>query len=321
MTQIRARLRDDRPEITPDVWRPERDLPYLRQRMSELIARHVGDDALGSSAIPGVTLHQRTTPSAPMAHLHEPSLCVIASGGMRVVADDETYLSDADHVLLAAVELPTHMLVTAASEAEPFRSLRIAIDLEMARELIMEIDLRMAVVGPRGRGVAAAPVTPELAGSTLRLLELLDTPADIPILAPAIQREVLYRVLTGPSGARMRRVVLSATRVGRATKAVRWVRENYTRPFHVNELAATMGMGVSTLHRHFQTLTSMSPLQFQKHLRLHEARRLLLNERLDVATAAIRVGYESVTQFSREYKRVFGASPRADIRRLLMDNG
>jgi len=151
----------------------------------------------------------------------------------------------------------------------------------------------------------------------MRLLDLLDHPAEIPILARSIQREILYRVMTGPVGNRLRHSVQVGTQTNRVSTAIRWLQEHYDQPIRIESLADIAGMGESTLHHHFRALTAMSPLQYQKHLRLHEARRIMIADRVDASSAALRVGYESVTQFNREYRRLFGAPPKTDVRTIL----
>lgn len=163
------------------------------------------------------------------------------------------------------------------------------------------------------RAIGTAPATKEVVSAFTRLLDLLDTPADIPFIAGMIQREILYRLLTSEEGSSLRETVSTNSRANRIAKAIAWLKENFRRPLRIEELAATVHMGVSTLHHHFQAVTALSPLQDQKQLRLHEARRLLVVESLDVGSAAMRVGYESATQFSREYSRLFGLPPRRDM--------
>ncbi len=160
-------------------------------------------------------------------------------------------------------------------------------------------------------------MTPELANASLRLLDLLDHSRDIPILARSIQREILYRMVTGPVGSRLRHAVQVGTQTNRVSAAIRWLRDHYDQPIRIDALADIAGMGESTLHHHFRALTAMSPLQYQKHLRLHEARRLMIADRIDAGSAALRVGYESATQFNREYRRLFRAPPKADVRAIL----
>ncbi|GLK85908.1 hypothetical protein GCM10017653_39780 [Ancylobacter defluvii] len=229
----------------------------------------------------------------------------------------ECYVYDESHFLLTAVGLPTIVQVLNASRSEPYYSIKLNIDLELARELISEVAQSGAETKLAGTGMAIGPVTHSLALATMRLTELLDSPQDIPILARSLQREILYHVQTSPIGIRLRQAVQFGTRTNRVATAIRWIRENFTEALKIDELAAMAGMGESTLHHHFRAITAMSPLQFQKHLRLHEARRLMVNDRIDASMAAFRVGYESATQFNREYGRLFGAPPKRDVTMIL----
>jgi AraC-like DNA-binding protein len=187
------------------------------------------------------------------------------------------------------------------------------LDLQMARQVMADVDSQSPATPAKGAAMATGPATVELFDAVARLIRLLDKPQDLIHVGPLIQREILYRILTSSAGRRFRETIMTGTQSQRTARAIAWLRENYTQPLRIDELAALANMGVSTLHHHFRAMTAMSPLQYQKHLRLHEARRILLGEEVDAATAALRVGYESATQFNREYKRIFGAPPMRDI--------
>ncbi|GAB7524176.1 AraC family transcriptional regulator [Paraburkholderia sp. 2C] len=289
----------------------------IRGQLADIIARHLGDRRESETPIPGLTIHGTSRPSEPTSYLYEPSFALIASGSKRVVLADETYVYDESHFLLTAIGLPTIVQVLGANASRPYYSVKLNIDLELASELITDVDARGLRTTSPETGMALGPVTQPLATATLRLAELLDTPEDVPILARSLQRELLYRVLISPAGGRLRQAVDLRAQGNRVAAAVRWIRQNYARPLRIKELADQVGMGESTLHQHFRTLTNMSPLQYQKRLRLHEARRLMINQRIDAGTAAHRVGYESATQFSREYSRLFGTPPKRDVRTIL----
>lgn len=288
-----------------------------RTRIAAIVRRHLNGQTSRDTAVPGLSIHGKTGPMEPGSFLYEPSFAFIARGSKRVVLGEETYVYDEGRFLLTAVGLPTVVQVIGASEEKPYLSVKLDIDLEMARGLITEVDLLVPEVSGNGAGLAVGPVSPALAAATLRLAELLDAPRDIPILAGSVQREILYRVLASPVGSRLRQAVRLGTQTNRVATAIRWIRENYTAPLRIEDLAHTVSMAESTLHHHFRALTAMSPLQYQKHLRLHEARRLMLNERMDAGLAAHRVGYESATQFNREYRRMFGTSPKRDVRAII----
>lgn len=293
------------------------EMERSRHRMRELVERRLPREGSLATAIPGLSLHRRASPMAPDSSLYEPSFAFIIRGSKRVVLGNETYLYDQDHFLLTAVGLPTIVQVLDASASNPYVSFKLDIDLDLARELIAEVDQLGSASEGSGSGIAIGPVTPELTSAAMRLLDLLDQPVDIPILARSIQREILYRIMTGPVGSRLRHAVQVGTQTNRVSAAIRWLRDHFDKPIRIETLAGLAGMGESTLHHHFRALTAMSPLQYQKHLRLHEARRMMISERIDAGSAALRVGYESVTQFNREYRRLFGAPPKTDVRTIL----
>lgn len=263
----------------------------------------------------GLMLTKRTCPVPPTPYRYEPSLAMIVRGRKRVILGDTTYWYDESLFLLTAVNLPTITEVLDGSPEDPYISIVWKLDLAAARQLIVDIDVDEPSPSSGG-AMAVGPATGPLYDALARLIDLLEAPADAPILGELLQREMLYRVLTSSAGARLRQIVRIGTQSNRVARAVAWLQENYTAPLRVEELARISAMGVSTLHHHFRILTSMSPLQFQKHLRLHEARRLLLTEEMDAGAVALQVGYESATQFNREYRRLFGAPPIRDVKLL-----
>ncbi|GAB0120316.1 AraC family transcriptional regulator [Acidisoma sp. 7E03] len=289
----------------------------IRARIATAIKRHLDGRGDAQTPIAGLSIHGCAEPKEPSSFFYEPSFAFIAHGAKRVVLGDETYVYDETHFLLTAVDLPTIVQVIGASPETPYLSLKQNIDLELARSLIAEVDAYGIPASTSGPAMAIGPVTAPLAAACLRLIDLLDTPHDVPILGKAIQREILYRVLTSPVGPRLRQAVEVGTQTYRVTTAIRWIRENYDRALRIEDLARLVGMGESTLHHHFRSQTAMSPLQYQKRIRLHEARRLMLTDRLDAGVAARRVGYDSIAQFNREYRRMFGAPPKREVRQLL----
>jgi AraC-like DNA-binding protein len=283
-------------------------LAALRQS----IARWTDKEGLLVTAIPGVSLARRDAPTQPTSSLYEPSICVIAQGVKRVLLGDDTYVFDAHHFLITSVDLPTVVQILHASREQPYLSLLVQLDPREMAQLMADSHLPPPAQ-PASRGMAIGAVTVPLLSACHRLLDLLAAPQDIPILAPLIQREILYRLLVGEQGARLRQIVSAGSQSHQIAQAIAWLKHHYTLPLHIEDLAAHVHMSPSTFHHHFRALTAMSPLQYQKWLRLNEARRLMLTERLEVATAAFQVGYESPSQFSREYRRVFGAPPLRDI--------
>ena len=303
-------------ELTEEDRLRRRETEQTRARLAESITAFMGGQNECMTPVPGLSFAQVRELTPPMSYLYEPCLSLIVRGSKRVVLGETTYVYDESRFLLTSVNLPTVTEVLQASRETPYISILMRLDLHMARRLIADIEQNGPHSPLKGPGMATGPATPELFDAVARLLSLMDKPRDLPHLGKLIQQEMLYRILTSPAGARLRDTVLSGTRSHQTAKAIAWLRENYTRPLKIEALATLAGMGQSTLHHHFRMMTAMSPLQYQKQLRLHEARRLLIGEQVDAATAAIRVGYESVTQFNREYRRMFGAPPIKDVKGL-----
>lgn len=274
------------------------------------------DDEPFATPVRELKLFRRTAPSEPMSCLYDPGIALIVQGGKRVLLGEDTYTYDAGRFLITAVDLPAIGEVTHASPEKPFLALWMALDQRVMTELMVECRLPPPRAKPTARGMAVGKASLPLLHAFQRLLDLLDEPADIPILAPLIQREILYRLLMSDQGARLWQIVSVGSQSHRIARAIDWLKTHATEPLRVDELAASVQMSTSTFHQHFRALTAMSPLQYQKWLRLHEARRLMLAEQLDAATAAFRVGYESASQFGREYHRMFGAPPLRDITSL-----
>ncbi len=269
-----------------------------------------------ATSIPALTLLRRTTHSEPTRCMYDPSVALIVQGAKRVLLGGDTYLYDACRFLITSVDLPVIGEIIEASRERPFLALVMKIDQRTMAELIVETKLRPPPAEPTGRGIAVGHASLPLLQAFRRLIELLEEPDDIPVLAPLIQREILYRLLVGEQGSRLWQIASVGTQSHRIARAIDWLKAHVTEPLRIDELAASVQMSTSTFHHHFRALTAMSPLQFQKSLRLNEARRLMLAEHLDASTAAFRVGYESASQFGREYHRLFGAPPVRDVSSL-----
>ena len=265
------------------------------------------------TAIPGLILARRDEPSEPISILYEPRICVIAQGAKRVQLGDDAYVYDAHHFLLTSVYLPTFVQVIKASPEKPYLGLVLNIDQREISQLMVDSNLPPPRRQQSSRGIVIGEVTLPLLAAFGRLIDLLDEPKDIPILAPIIQREIFYRLLVGDQGARLRQIASSGSQSNQIARAIGWLKGNFTKPLRIDDLAAQVNMSISTFHHHFRQVSAMSPLQYQKWLRLNEARRLMLAEDQDATTAAFQVGYESPSQFSREYSRMFGAPPLRDI--------
>ena len=298
------------PELVPAG--PEIALQALR----EGIARWTESGEQHATAVPGLSLFRREQPSEPITGMYEPSICLVAQGAKRVLLGDDSYRYDAHHYLITSVHLPTVVQIMEASPEQPYLGLRLLLDLREISQLMVDSNLPRPRAQQSCRGMATGEVTPSLLAAFQRLLDLLDDRQDIPILAPIIQREIIYRLLVGDQGERLRQIASAGSQSQQIARAIDWLKGNFARTLSIDDLAAQASMSSSTFHHHFRSMTALSPLQFQKQLRLQEARRLMLAERMDAANAAFQVGYESPSQFSREYNRLFGAPPLRDITNL-----
>lgn len=285
--------------------------------LAALITRFAPSDGSHSTAVPGLKLFRAAQPSEPTPVVYEPSLCVIAQGSKVVLLGTERYRYDPAHFLLVSVDLPVTGCVTLATQSEPYLGLSVGLCSGTVGELLAEGACGDAPT-PAARGMAVSAAEPQLLGAVARLVGLLGSPRDVTALAPLVLREITYRVLTGPQGARLRQIAATGAPAQRIVRAIRWLRDHYTEPLSVSALAKLASMSASAFHQHFRAVTSLSPIQYQKRLRLQEARRLMLTDGLDAASAAYRVGYESPSQFSREYRRQFGAPPRRDVAALVV---
>lgn len=288
----------------------------MRKELAHKIASYMGAEEKRVTNVPGLTLVRRTTKTAPACFTYEPSVAVIAQGRKRVALGDTTFIYDETRYLLTSVDLPIVSQVLEASEEAPFLAMALTLELPVVRELLSREELPAAAAPPDRPAMAMGETTAEFLSACCRLVDLVGAPEDIPFLSGLIQREIFYRILRGPEGARLRAIATLGDQSHRTAKAIAWIRSNFAKPLRVEDLAEVAGMGVSTLHHHFRALTAMSPLQYQKRLRLHTARGRMLLDGLDAASAAYEVGYESASQFNREYNRLFGQPPMRDIRKL-----
>lgn len=292
------------------------DLAIARKALAQSIARWTEGDELLTIPVPRLSLFRRDEPTEPTSGLYEPSICLVAQGAKRVLLGDDTYVYDADHYLITSVHLPTIVQIFEASRDKPYLGLRLTFDLREVSHLMADSNLPAPRAHQSSRGMATGEVTASLLDAFTRLVNLLADDQDIPILAPVIQREIIYRLLVGDQGARLRQIASAGSQSHQIARAIDWLKANFTEPLRIDDLAAQAGMSSSTFHHHFRSMTALSPLQYQKQLRLQEARRLMLTEHLDASSAAFEVGYESPSQFSREYNRQFGAPPLRDIANL-----
>lgn len=265
--------------------------------------------------IPDLALYRRDAPSEPSCCIVEPCVALVIQGAKRMTLGEDAFLYDPSRFLITSLDLPATMQVVEASHDRPYLGLSLRLNLPIMAEMMMQ-GAPMPREHSFGRGAVLGEMTLPMLDAFKRLLDLLDDPDAIPALAPLIQREIYYRLLMSDQGARLRQIASAGSQSHRIAHAIDWLKTHYTQALHIDELAAQVQMSTSSFHQRFRQLTAMSPLQFQKWLRLHEARRLMLTEHLEASTAAFRVGYESPSQFSREYSRLFGAPPRRDIEEL-----
>ncbi len=291
----------------------------LRSDALAIALRHAPSDGLHDGKVPGLQLIRASQPAQPLPAVYEPGLVLVLQGRKQATLGAEVLHYDPLNCLLVGLTLLPVGQITEARTDQPYLCLRLHSSPTELAALLLEAGPSAAQPPSQGeppRALNLAPVSVPLLDAAVRLLRLLDEPQDVPVLAPLLQREVFYRVLTGPLGPRLRAMAQSDSQTRRIARAIEMLRQRYDQPLRVDELAAVAHMSATTLHLHFKQLTAMSPLQYQKHLRLHQARRLMLAEGLDAARAALHVGYESPSQFSREYRRLFGSPPRADVVRM-----
>jgi len=288
----------------------------LRAELVRKIAYLMGTSETLITEIPGVSLYRRTAPTEPCPATYEPGVFVIPQGKKQVQLGSNTFIYDASRFLLTSIDLPIVSRVLEATEDVPCLALAIKLEVSTVRELLSREEIHVPPAPSDALAMGTGETTPEFLSACCRLLDLLESPKDIPFLAGLIQREIIYRILQGAEGARLRAIATLGDHSQRTAKAIAWIKANYAKPLRVEDLAPIAGMSVSTFHHHFRVLTAMSPLQYQKRLRLQTARGRMLIDGVDAATAAFEVGYESASQFNREYSRLFGQPPMRDIRTL-----
>lgn len=289
------------------------DLAPLHAPLIEALARHTRGTADFRTPIPGLTFFRRDEPTPPAICLIEPSVIIVAQGTKRLYMGGEALSYDPRSFLITSLDIPANSETLDASPDKPCLGVALTLDLRLVGELIAQGGFTPPQDRGNGLGLVVGTLRAALLEPVARLVALLDEEAAIPVLAPLIQREIHYRLLQSDQAARLWQIASVGSQSHRIARAIDWLKVNYTQPLRVEELASRAQMSPSTFHQHFRQLTAMSPLQYQKWLRLSEARRLMLNERRDAADAAFQVGYESPSQFSREYSRLFGAAPKRDV--------
>jgi len=290
------------------------------EKLARLIAAYAPHDGSFELRIPGVRAIRYSRINKECVHaLGLPSLCIVAQGAKTVIVGREVYEYDPSRMLVFSVALPVAAQITQASFAEPYLALKLDLDPLKISELVLKVYPNGLPPVQERRAVYVTPADASIVNAATRLMECLAQPADVDLLAPLVMDEILIRLLRSPIGVRVAQMGFTESSVHRLGKAISWLRANFSQPTKVEDLAELVHMSVSSFHEHFKSVTSMSPLHYQKVLRLQEARRLMLSMMIDAGTACQRVGYLSASQFSREYSRFFGSAPTRDIARLRQD--
>ncbi|WP_010096006.1 AraC family transcriptional regulator [Ornithinibacillus scapharcae] len=285
------------------------------KELVELIEKNLAVDGMYDTSISGLRFVRTAQTSEPVYSVYEPSLCVVAQGSKLVMLGEESYQYDSASYLTASVHLPITGQVIKASPDYPYLCVHLQLDMNQIFEVIQSSSQVISNESP-GRGLVISQINDSLLEAVIRLIRLLETPQDIPILADGIKREIIYRILQNDRNDSLKHFALAGSQAQRIAKVIAVLNREFAQTLKVNELAKEASMSSSSFYQHFKEVTGMSPIQFQKQLRLQEARRLLLTENLEAAEAAFQVGYESPSHFSREYSRKFGLSPMKDVRRL-----
>ncbi|OZB96707.1 AraC family transcriptional regulator [Paenibacillus sp. XY044] len=290
-------------------------IPY-QEELSRFIENYANGDGVHETPIPSLALIRSSKTTFPSFSVHEPALCIVSQGSKVVMLADESFTYGPSSYLVVSLDLPVSAQIIEATPEVPYLCFRLKFNPKDALDLLNQANPASRTKQRSKRGLFVEQTSAPLLDAAVRLVRLLDNPQDVPVLAPLIVREILYRVLQGAQGDVLRQIALSGSSSNRIAGVVEQLKRNYMEPLRIDELAAAAHMAPSSLHRHFKEVTAMSPLQYQKQLRLQEARRLLLSESADAADVAFRVGYESPSQFSSEYARLFGLPPISDITRL-----
>ena len=284
--------------------------------LAEMIERLTGTDGAHATPIPRVFLHRSSHTGEPIHGVYEPAVCIMAQGSKQADTGQALLRYTVGQYLIISVGVPVVSQLTEATPERPYLCLRIDLDPAAIGAILLDGDMQRAARDQPGPALAVSDADDGLLDACLRLLRLVDTPRDIPILSPLAEREILYRLLRGDQASRMAQIAFGESKLQQVNRAIGWIKRNFREPFSMAALADEARMSASSLHHHFKAVTAMSPLQYQKRLRLQEARRLILAASIDAAAAGHAVGYDSPSQFSREYRRLFGAPPLLDAERV-----
>jgi AraC-like DNA-binding protein len=302
----------DTTTLTPEAAREER----LRTELVGLLERRTGSDGRHETAILQLKLYRFSHPTEPAVVLQEPAVYVVVQGRKQVTVGDETYVYDPSQYLAVSMELPAVGNVVEASPDDPYLCMTLTVDPRELAALIVETGQQSPRDDHDGRALYVSALRAPLLDGFLRLVRLLDAPRDVPVLAPLIMRELHYRLLQSEQFGRLAQMAIGDGRLRRVSGVIAWIKEHYAEPLQIDALAKRANMSPSALHNHFKAVAAMSPIQYQKRLRLQEARRLLLSGATSAEAVAYEVGYASASQFSREYVRLFGQPPRRDAERM-----
>ncbi|GFO60841.1 AraC family transcriptional regulator [Geomonas silvestris] len=291
-------------------------LDAAREILRDSIARWTIGGNQNPDAIPTLSFFREDGLSEPFSAVYEPCICMVVQGAKRVILGNLSYVYNPHQYLIASVDLPTFVQVIDASKERPLLGLKLTFDMQQVSQMLIDSNFPHHRAQNSDHGMATSEITLPLVTAFQRLIDLLDEEQDIPMLAPIIQKEIIYLLLVGEQGACLHQIATAGSQSQQVARTIEWLKSNFSRQLRIDDLASQAHMSTSSFHNHFRAITAQSPLQYQKHLRLHEARRLMLAESLDAATAAFQVGYESPSQFSREYSRLFGTPPIRDITKL-----
>ncbi len=289
-----------------------------QQELIDLIAQHTDEDGVHTTPIPRLSLVRMSQPTEPIHSVHQPALCIVVQGQKQVMLCEQVIDYGAGRHLVVSVDVPIVGQIIGATPDNPYLCLKLELDLATLGDLVLGMN-RVIERKPTCKALGIGETPEHLLDAARRLVRLLNRPDDVPFLAPLIEREILYHLLCGEQAGILHQILTPNNRLQNVNRAINWIKENYRKPFSIERIAEEARMSTSSLHEHFREITNMSPLQYQKQLRLQEARRLILTQAMDAATAGHRVGYDSPSQFSREYRRQFGAPPLKDVSRLRAD--
>ncbi|KAA9008574.1 AraC family transcriptional regulator [Paenibacillus spiritus] len=291
-------------------------MSQLQAELVQIIVRYAKQDGVHETAVPSLYLMRDSNASVPNPGVYKPSFCVVVQGSKEVWLGEARFRYSPADYLVASVHLPVTAVVIEATPEVPYLGFKLEFTATQVLEVLHDLEKRVRPGENAKRGMFVSRMNLPLLDTVIRLARLLDAPNDIAVLAPLYTKEILYRILQGEQGSTLGQIATEGSSAHQINEVIEYITSHYVRSLRIEELAGIANMSVSSLHRHFKEVTAMSPIQYQKQLRLQEARRLLLTESADATEIAFRVGYESPSQFSREYSRMFGSPPREDIKRL-----